>query len=102
MSKTKKNFELGERYVQMISRLKVVCDLSTEKEVIEEALVLLGWSVARVAEEFAIGAYNTKTKEFRQIAVKALLNAGGWEIDPNKPIPSPPKESESPMKKFSG
>ncbi len=93
MSKTKKNFELGDRYVQMISRLKDVCDLNTEKEVIEEALVLLGWSVARVAENFAIGAYNAETKEFRQIAVKALLNAGGWEIDPDKSGPPLKKAS---------
>lgn len=76
---TRKNFEFSERYIELLTRLKEVCDLKTETSVVEEALVLLAWAVNEVTEGHTIGAYDKDRKLMREITSSALEKARHWK-----------------------
>jgi hypothetical protein len=76
---TRKNFDFSERYIELLLRLKEVCDLKTETSVVEEALVLLAWAVNEVTEDHTIGAYDKDRKVMREITSSALEKARHWK-----------------------
>jgi hypothetical protein len=75
----RKNFEFSERYIELLARLKEVCDLKTETSVVEEALVLFAWAVNEVTEGHTIGAYDGDRKLLREITSSALEKARHWK-----------------------
>jgi hypothetical protein len=71
----RKNFDFTERYAELLKELKSVCGLKSEVNVIEEALVLLGWAAGEVRKGHTIGAFDEGHKVLREISTTALLNA---------------------------
>lgn len=71
----RKNFDLGERYVYLLAHLKEKGGLTSEKDVIEEALVFLGWAIAEVAEGRSIGSFDPKSERMKEIVMRSLANA---------------------------
>lgn len=74
----RKQFEFSERQAEMIAYLKDVCGLSSEKNVIEEALVLMSWAVNEIARGSAIGAFDKDRKLLREITSTAFEKARHW------------------------
>lgn len=80
MAKIRKNFELNEHYAEMLDRLKVICGVRSEVDVVQEALVLLGWAAGEVAKGHAIGAYDESRKVMKEIVSPALEHAREYHV----------------------
>jgi uncharacterized protein YwlG (UPF0340 family) len=71
----RKNFDFTERHNELLKELRIVCDLKHEVNVVEEALVLLGWAIGEVRQGRKIGTFDEKEKILREISTTALINA---------------------------
>lgn len=86
--KIRKNIELSPRYIELLERIKEICDIKTDTAAIEEGLVLLGWASAQAADGHAIGVLDEDDKVVREITSRALETARGWSPQPTAQ-PSP-------------
>jgi hypothetical protein len=69
------HLDLSDSHDVLIQRLMHVCDLQTKKEVIENALVLLGWAASEAAKGLQIASINEDRKVYREVQTPALQKA---------------------------
>ena len=67
--------DLSETSDDVIVTLMKICDLRTKKDVVENALMLLGWAASEVQRGSAIAAVDEKNKVFKEIQIPALMGA---------------------------
>ena len=67
--------DLSDTSDALIERLMELCDLKTKKDVVENALMLLGWAAAKVSEGHSIAAVDKNRKIFSEIQTSALEGA---------------------------
>lgn len=60
---------------ELISELMSICDLQTKKDVVENALMLLGWAAAEAQNGHTIAAVDEENKIYKEIQTPALLGA---------------------------
>ena len=58
--------------IKLISRLKETCDIEDDVELVEQALVLLGWGVAQRLKKRAVASIDEGGKEYCEISTPAL------------------------------
>ena len=80
--------ELSSTYSRMIERLIPMCDLRTKKDVVENALTLLGWAAVEASKGRTIASIDDKEKIFREFSTTALEGASTYYeragIDPTE------------------
>ena len=67
--------DLSESHERLLVRLMEVCDLSTKKDVVENALLLLGWAADKTAQGLTIAAIDERRKIFKEVQTPALEGA---------------------------
>lgn len=67
--------DLSETQDKLISELLVMCDLRTKKDVVENALMLLGWAAIETQRGLTIAAVDEVNKIYKEIQTPALLGA---------------------------
>ena len=67
--------DLSDTSDALIERLIPMCDLRTKKDVIENALMLLGWAAAESSNGRTIAAVDEREKVFKEINTPALEGA---------------------------
>ena len=67
--------DLTETSDEVIVTLMKLCDLRTKKDVVENALMLLGWAAREASHGNTIAAIDGKNEIFREIEIPALLGA---------------------------
>jgi len=67
--------DLSETNDEVINVLMVMCDLRTKKDVVENALMLLGWAANEAQQGHTIAAIDEKDKVFKEIQTPALIGA---------------------------
>jgi len=67
--------ELSESHERLLNKLMDVCDLSTKKDVVENALLLLGWAAEKSAQGLSIAAVDEKRKIYKEVQTPALEGA---------------------------
>jgi hypothetical protein len=66
--------ELSDTHAVLLERLMDLCDLK-KKEVIEDALMLLGWATSEAAKGFSIASVDEKRNVYKEIRTPALQSA---------------------------
>lgn len=69
------NLALSETHDALIDDLKELCDLKTAKDVIENALMLLGWAAAEAVKGRSIASVDEEHKVYQEVQTPALLGA---------------------------
>jgi hypothetical protein len=69
------NLALSGTHYALIDDLKELCDLQTGKDVVENALMLLGWAAAESAKGLSIASVDEGRKVYREVQTPALLGA---------------------------
>jgi hypothetical protein len=67
--------DLSETNDEVIGTLMVMCDLRTKKDVVENALMLLGWAANEAQHGYTIAAIDEKNQVFKEIQTPALMGA---------------------------
>lgn len=67
--------DLSESHDLLIDRLRELCDLSTKKDVIENALLLLGWAAGEASKGLSIAAIDEDRKVYKEVNTPALEGA---------------------------
>ena len=67
--------ELSDSHERLLTRLMDVCDLSTKKDVVENALLLLGWAADKTVTGLTIAAIDEERKIFKEVQTPALEGA---------------------------
>ena len=67
--------DLSDTQDELITELMAVCDLRTKKDVIENALMLLGWAATEVQRGLLIAAIDDTNKVYKEIETPALMGA---------------------------
>jgi len=67
--------DLSESHDLLIQRLMDLCDLSTKKDVIENALLLLGWAANETRRGLSIAAVDEDRKLYKEVHMPALEGA---------------------------
>jgi hypothetical protein len=66
--------ELSDTHAILLDRLMSLCDLN-KKEVVENALMLLGWATSEAAKGLSIASVDEKRKVYKEIQTPALQSA---------------------------
>jgi len=67
--------DLSKTHDELITTLMEMCDLHTKKDVIENALMLLGWAAKETQRGFMIAAVDEESKTYKEIQTPALIGA---------------------------
>lgn len=67
--------DLSDKHDTLIEELKRLCQLSTKKDVVENALLLLGWAASQAHKGLAIAAVDEAHDLFKEIDTPALQGA---------------------------
>ncbi|MBL8905651.1 MAG: hypothetical protein JNM20_03130 [Rhizobiales bacterium] len=67
--------ELSDTYEALVEKLQPLCDLQTKKDVIENALVILGWAATETSRGLTIAAIDQDQRIFKEIHTAALEGA---------------------------
>jgi hypothetical protein len=67
--------DLSDTTDEVINTLMEVCDLRTKKDVIENALMLLGWAANEAQHGYSIAAIDEKNQVFKEVQTPALMGA---------------------------
>jgi hypothetical protein len=67
--------DLSETQDELITELIAVCDLRTKKDVVENALMLLGWAATEAQSGRVIAAIDEENKIYKEIQTPALMGA---------------------------
>lgn len=70
---------LSDTSENLIARLMPLCDLRTKTDVVENALMLLGWAATEVSQGRTIAAIDEKSNLFKEISTPALEGARGFK-----------------------
>jgi hypothetical protein len=60
---------------KLIERIQILCDLKTKTDVVENALLLLGWAAGEASKGRAIGSIDQKNNIYKEIHTPALEGA---------------------------
>jgi hypothetical protein len=71
--------DLSQTSDALIEKLMPLCDLKTKKDVIENALMLLGWAAAESRNGLSIAAIDLDRKIYKEINTPALEGAKTFE-----------------------
>jgi hypothetical protein len=69
------NLVLSETQEALLKQVMSLCDLSSKKEAVENALTLLGWAAIESAKGHSIASVDEKRKSYQEITTPALQNA---------------------------
>ena len=67
--------DLSDSHDMLIERLQELCDLTTKKDVIENALLLLGWAAGESSKGLSIAAIDEDRKVYKEVNTPALEGA---------------------------
>jgi hypothetical protein len=67
--------DLSETSDEIITTMMNMSGIRTKRELVENALMLLGWAVTEVQQGNTIAAVDEKTKVFKEIQIPALYGA---------------------------
>ena len=67
--------DLSDTTSTLIDQLMELCDLKTKKDVVENAVLLLGWAASEVNAGRSIAAIDEKRKIYKEIHTPALEGA---------------------------
>ncbi|MEA2878525.1 MAG: hypothetical protein QOF14_3721 [Hyphomicrobiales bacterium] len=67
--------DLTETHDALLTTLMKMCDLRTKKDVIENALMLLGWAATEASNGLMIAAVDETGKTYKEIQTPALMGA---------------------------
>lgn len=67
--------DLSETSDDLIEKLMPLCDLKTKKDVVENALMLLGWAATEASKGRSIAAVDEERSVYREISSPALEGA---------------------------
>ncbi len=67
--------DLSETHDELVKTLMEVCDLRTKKDVVENALMLLGWAAKESQRGLTIAAVDEQHETYKEIQTPALLGA---------------------------
>jgi hypothetical protein len=67
--------DLSETHDEVITMLMEMCDLRTKKDVVENALMLLGWAASEAQHGHIIAAVDEKRQVFKELQTPALMAA---------------------------
>jgi hypothetical protein len=67
--------DLSETQDELITELMAACDLRTKKDVIENALMLLGWAAVEAGRGLLITAVDEQHKVYKEVQTPALIGA---------------------------
>lgn len=67
--------DLSDTHDALIERIRETCDLRTKKDVVENALLLLGWAATEAAKGLSIAAIDEERKVCKQVHTPALEGA---------------------------
>jgi hypothetical protein len=59
----------------LMERIQILCDLKTKTDVVENALLLLGWAAGEASQGRAIGSIDEKNNVYKEIHTPALEGA---------------------------
>lgn len=63
----------------LIDKLMKLCDLKTKKDVVENALMILGWAATESRNGLSIAAIDLKRSVYKEINTPALEGARGYD-----------------------
>jgi hypothetical protein len=69
------NLDLSNAHEALIKQLQDMCELKTKKDVIENALTILGWAAAESTRGYSIASVDDEHKVYREIQMPALSAA---------------------------
>jgi hypothetical protein len=69
------NLDLSPQHEALITHVMEMSALKSKKDVIENALTLMGWAVAASAKGLSIASVDDERKIYREIQTPALVNA---------------------------
>jgi hypothetical protein len=69
------HLELSDSHDALLQKLGDACDLKGKKDIVENALMLLGWAASEAAKGLSIAAVDEKRKIYREVETPALQNA---------------------------
>ncbi|KRP96412.1 hypothetical protein AOQ72_19095 [Bradyrhizobium yuanmingense] len=61
--------------LELIDKIQKLCKLDGRSEVVQEALVLLGWAAAATNDGLTVAAVDEVNNKFREVETKALQRA---------------------------
>ena len=70
--------DLSDTSDSLIKKLMPLCDLKSKKDVVENALTLLGWAASESSNGFVIAAIDENRKVYKEITAPALEGAKGY------------------------
>jgi len=71
--------DLSDTYDALLEKLQPLCDLRTKKDVVENALLLLGWAAAEASQGLKIAAIDESKNVFKEVHTPALEGARNSE-----------------------
>lgn len=69
------NLDLSDTHEKLLERIMEICDLKQKKEVVENALLLLGWAAGESAKGRSIASFDEARKVYKEIQTPALSSA---------------------------
>ena len=69
------NLFLSDTQDALLDDLKKLCDLGSKKDVVENALMLLGWAATEAAKGLSIASIDESRRVFREVETPALQGA---------------------------
>jgi hypothetical protein len=69
------HLDLSDTHDLLVRKLMDICDLKTKKDVVENALLLLGWAATDAAKGLSIASVDEERKVYREVQTPALQNA---------------------------
>ena len=81
---TRLQLELSDTYDGLIDKLQLLCDLRTKKDVIENALLLLGWAATETSRGLSIAAVDEGRRVYKEVQAAALEGAKTFNVRQEK------------------
>lgn len=66
---------LHEEDMELIETIQKLCKLESKSDVVEEALVLLGWAAVAASKGLAISAVDEENDRYKEVETRALQRA---------------------------
>jgi hypothetical protein len=91
--------ELSDTYEALIDKLQPLCDLKTKKDVVENALLLLGWAATEASRGLSIAAVDESRRVYKEVHAAALEGAKTFQArrDRMKPPITRPADTPQPQ-----
>lgn len=67
--------DLSETHDALLEKLRLLCDKKTKKDVVEEALMLMGWAAAEASNGLKIAAVDDTRRVYKEVHTSALEGA---------------------------